>query len=310
MKRYLLYTIIGLLCCLWSGVWAQDNVKVTASAPSQVTEKQRFQLIFTVHNAQADSFRLPKMKTVRLISGPTKNSSSTMQLEGGRVVSSTSVSLVYTAIADKKGKVTIPSASIWSKGKKYTTNEVQIEVLSMSDQQKKEAEAKKQAEQQKNKIPQAQADEVAGDDMFIRTEWEDGDVYADAHNNLVVKLYYRVNVAGWDNIEWPKFKNCEVTDAGVARNGRYGRAQVNGVTYNTVIIGKKDVVPSKVGKLTIDSGSIDVILNIPNKNDFWGGYHKASKRLVIPGISTTVKPYSEKSTPVEPRAIEQPHWNL
>lgn len=303
---FLLVLHVAAFCCFA----AEDPVKVSASAPSQVTEGQRFQLIFTVQNAQADSFSLPKMKAVRLISGPSRSSSSSTRIVGGRMVMSTSVSLVYIAVADKRGKVTIPAASLWVKGKKYTTNTLDINVQSAGEQQKKQAEAKKKAEEQNNKIPQALADEVSGQDLFVKTEWEDKEVYAGSHNNLVYKLYYRVNVAGWDNIEWPKYKNCEATDAGVARNGRYGQAKVNGVVYNTVIIAKKDIVPAKTGNLTIDNGAIDVIVNIPNKNDFWGGYHRAGKRLVIPGISTKVKPLSEKKAPVQQHPLQQPHWNL
>lgn len=307
--RNLLYLVFCLVSAISFEVAAAD-VKVTASAPSVVTENQRFQLIFTIHNAQADSFRLPKVKSLSLISGPSKNSSTSTQIVGGRVVSSTSVSLVYIAVAEKKGTITVPAAAIWSKGKKYTTNTVTIKVESQSEQQKKQAEAKKQAEEQRQRMLQAEADEITAEDMFVRTEWESDNVYAENHNNLLIKLYYRVNVAGWDNIVWPTAKNCEVTDAGVARNARYGRAQVNGTLYNTVIIGKKDIVPAKSGKLTFNSGELDVIVNVPNKNDFWGGYHRVAKQLVIPGIVTSVKPSSDKPSQVEEKPIEQPHWNL
>lgn len=301
----LLFSILSVSCSFASS----DNVKVTASAPSQVVENQRFQLIFTIYNATADSFKLPKIKGLKLISGPSKSSSSNTQIVGGRIVSSTSVSLVYIAVADKKGTIKVPSANIWCNGTKYTTNDLTLTVTSQSDNQKK-IEQKKSVEK-KQSIPQASADEISGEDVFIRTEWESENVYENSHNNLIIKLYYRVNVAGWDNVEWPKCKNCDVTDAGVARNSRYGRAQVNGVLYNTVIVGKKDVVPSKTGKLNVSNGSLDVIVNVPNKNDFWGGYHRVSKNIVIPGVSVTVLPESDKKE--EEKSDENPvelHWNL
>ncbi len=309
MKNYLLLLVVFLLS-LPAIAGNDDLVKVTASAPSQVVEGQRFQLIFTIHNAEADSFRLPKMKSVRLISGPSKNTSYTTKTVGGRMVASRSVSLVYIAVADKKGNISIPAAFIWSGGKKYETNVVDVKVLSQTDQQKKQEEARKKAEQQRNVVPQAKDDEIVAEDAFIKTEWENGDVYAGSSNTLVITLYYRVNVAGWDNIEWPKVKGCEVTDAGVARNSRYGRAKVNGIVYNTVVVGKKDIVPAKAGKLTIDSGELDLIVNVPNKNDFWGGYHRVNKRMVIPGISTKVKPATEKTEPVQEKPTVEPRWNL
>lgn len=310
MKRLICILVVSVLTMVSFGAFAAADVKVTASAPSVVTENQRFQLIYTIHNAQADSFRLPKIKSFKLISGPSKSSSTSTQIVGGRIVSSTSVSLTYIAVAEKKGTITIPAASIWSNGVKYTTNTVSITVQSQTEQQKKQADAKKKAEEQRQLQLQAEADEITAEDLFIRTEWDADNVYADNHNNLVIKLYYRVNVAGWDNIVWPTSKNCEVTDAGVARNVRYGRAQVNGTLYNTVIIGKKDVVPAKNGKLTFNSGELDVIVTVPNKNDFWGGYHRVVKHMVIPGIVTSVKPASEKPVQVEEKPVEQPHWNL
>lgn len=310
MKRLLTLLFFSALSLVTIGAWAGGAVNVTASAPSIVTEGQRFQLIFTIHNAQADSFRLPKIKSLKLLSGPSKSSSTSTQVVGGRIVSSTSVSLVYIAVAEKKGTVTIPAASIWSNGTKYTTNTVTITVQSQTEQQKKQAEAKKKAEEQKRLQEQAEADEITAEDMFIRTEWENDKVYAENHNNLLVKLYYRVNVAGWDNAEWPSAKNCEITDAGIARSSRYGRAQVNGITYNTVVVRKMDVVPAKAGKLSFASGELDVIVNVPNRNDFWGGYHRVSKHMVIPGIVTSVKPASEKPQQVEEKPVEQPHWNL
>ena len=102
---------------------------------------------------------------------------------------------------------------------------------------------------------------------FVKTEWENGDVYVGGDNALLIKLYYRVSVAGWNNLQLPKFKNCEVSDGEISRNTRYGTAQVNGISYNTVVIIKKIIKPGK-GKLSIGSGDLDIVVNVPNKNDF------------------------------------------
>lgn len=310
MIRFIIILVFSFLSLSQFGLSAKETVKVTASAPAVVTENQRFQLIFTIHNAQADSFRLPKIKSLKLLSGPSKNTSTSTQVVGGRIVSSTSVSLVYIAVAEKKGSVTVPAASIWSNGTKYSTNTLTITVQSQTEQQKRQIEAKKKAEEQKRLLEEAEADEITAEDLFIRTEWEGDKVYAGCHNNLLIKLYYRINVAGWDNAVWPDAKNCEITDAGIARHSRYGRAQVNGITYNTVVVRKMDVVPEKTGKLSFGSGELDVIVNVPNRNDFWGGYHRITKHMVIPGIVSSVKPASEKPQQVEDKPVEQPHWNL
>ena len=284
-----------------------QSVSVTVSAPQKVVVNQRFQLIFTIHNARPDSFSMPRMKHVKLLSGPSVGSSSSTQIVGGRMAYSTQVSHAYIAVADKKGKMMIPKAEFWIKQKKYETQEISIEVV--DENEKQQAGKSRLPNENKPKIPEALADEVQGQDVFVKTEWQDENVYAGEHNTLVMKLYYRINVAGWDNLELPKYKNCEVTDAGIARNRRYGTAVVNGVKYNTVIIAQKDIVPDKAGRLVIGSGTVDIILNVRNKNDFWGGYHRASKKLTIPGLTVTVKRGDEKPKKQE-ETIPEMHWNL
>ena len=310
MRRFVallltLFAVVRPIC-------ADNDISVTASAPRQVAENQRFQLTFTVNNAQPDSFRLSKMKHIKLLSGPTRSSSSSTQIIGGRMLYSATISLNYVAMADKKGDFVIPGAAIWIKGKKYISNELEIKVVGAESNGDNSSQQQKNRQQERGNsksLSEAAADEVSGEDVFVKTEWENGDVYAGGDNALLIKLYYRVSVAGWNNLQLPKFKNCEVSDGEISRNTRYGTAQVNGISYNTVVIIKKIIKPGKEGKLSIGSGDLDIVVNVPNKNDFWGGYHQVNKHLVIPGSVVKVRPESER--PIEPSSKNpEQHWNL
>lgn len=285
-----------------------DNAPVVVTIPKEVIENQKFQIAFSIKNVIPDSFSLPKIKHVSLISGPYKRTNTTPVISGGRIKYLTTTSLVYVAVADKKGKYSIPQASMWSRGNIYKSYQVELSVISQADQQKRIDVEKKKSEQVKSQIPEASLNDLTAEDVFVKTELEKNDVVENEHNSLILKLYYRVNVSGWDDLHLPKAKHCDYVQASLSNASRYGKAVVNGRTYNTYILDKLDFVPSKKETISFDNGDVTIYLNVLNKNDFWGSSHKVRKNLIIPGVSFDVKE-SKKASEPQPET-EMPHWNL
>ena len=88
-----------------------------------------FQLTFTIKNADAKSFSPPKFTNFKVLAGPSTSSSSNIQFINGKMSRSTSYSYTYTLQPTKVGKFTIGSASCMIKGKKITSNSVQMQVV-------------------------------------------------------------------------------------------------------------------------------------------------------------------------------------
>lgn len=296
--------ILAFFVCFSISLFGQD-LKVKTSIPTEIYVGEYFKIVYSVNNSTIDSFRLPKIKHLKLVSGPSKSSQSNTQIFGGKVLTTSSISLTYVAVIDKKGQITLPSASIWYKGKVYKSNSISIDVLEKSDAKEKENNSNKG-----NQLKEATADEISAEDLFVRSEFDNKVLYEGQNHTLTIKLYYRVNVNGWNNLHLSKLKNCDISDIPVKRNQMYGSTYVNGILYNTVILVKKQIKPLTIKTFKIEKGSVDVIVNLPNKNDFWGGYHKVNKSLVIPGLVLDVKSAKEKPIELNNDSNEQQRWNL
>lgn len=274
-----------------------EGVYVSVTAPTTVLPNQSFQIVFTIHNASPDSFRLNRIDHLKLTLGARSRNSITPQIVGGRIHYSREYSLIYKGVIDKEGVYKLPEAKIWSKGKVFKSHPVKIKCIS-----------EKKYDDQKSNLPiieEAGINELSSTDVFIKTEWENKDIYAKTENHLLVKLYYKVNVLGWQNFDYLKDMNAEVVDAGIDNSKKYGKAEVNGVTYNTVVLSRKVVLPHEKGELMAGSGSVEIIGNIP-RIDYWGGYRKVKRKLIIPGFVKSVLPQKT----VEQSMDDEPSWNL
>jgi hypothetical protein len=105
---------------------AQEIVFATIPAAKRVGIQDPFQVQYVIQNVRrVESFSLPQMRDVQVLSGPMQ-SSRFSEVNGHRTVS---IELTYVFKAKKKGSVMIPGGIMTVDGREYKSNNVSIDVI-------------------------------------------------------------------------------------------------------------------------------------------------------------------------------------
>ena len=107
VKRFVL--LIALLIVAFTGR-AQNDIQVTATAPSVVEVGESFRLVYSV-NAKADAISGVQLDGFSIM-GPSTSYSSSSSWVNGKMSSSVEYSYTYIATPDKEGTFTMPVATV------------------------------------------------------------------------------------------------------------------------------------------------------------------------------------------------------
>lgn len=122
MRTLSLLFIINLLACT---CFAQEMVFSTRPAAKKVGIQDRFEVRYSIQNANVQRFSLPALTDFDVVGGPMQ-SQSTSYVNGER---SSSIELTYIFKAKRKGTLVIPGGIAIMDGKQYRSNDVSIEVI-------------------------------------------------------------------------------------------------------------------------------------------------------------------------------------
>jgi hypothetical protein len=247
MSNILKYIIFLFFIISATNLSAED-VKFSVSAPNVVKAGERFRLEYTM-NAKPDNFNPPAISGFRLLSGPSTSSSSNVQIINGNVERSYTYSLTYVLQAQKEGKHTIPPAVIKVKGKNYQSNKLTIEVV----------KGKSSGSTGGKQSASRQAD-VSGGNLFVRVIVNKKEVYKQEHIALSIKLYSKVNLAGFERVEFPDFNGFYQQEIETPQQLSLSRENVNGEIYNTGIMKKYLLFPQQTGKIEIGPVEMECIV--------------------------------------------------
>ena len=122
MRTLSLLFIIHLFACT---CFAQEMVFSTRPAAKKVGIQDRFEVRYSIQNANVQRFSLPTLTDFDVVGGPIQ-SQSTSYVNGER---SSSIELTYIFKAKHKGTLVIPGGIAMMDGKQYRSNDVSIEVI-------------------------------------------------------------------------------------------------------------------------------------------------------------------------------------
>jgi len=241
-----LYFIVTLFLLL-SGVSPAQEVTFYAQAPRQVNVGQRFYLSFSV-NQEGTGFISPGIEHFEVLSGPSPQSNSQVQMINGKVTQSVTFSYTFILAAIEPGTFTIPAASITVKGKRILSNTVTISVIGQGSTP--QARTPGQQQQRPNS---RQAGLDPGDQIFLKAIPSKSDPYLGEQIIVTYKLYYpasRIQLVPPDQVpSYPGFWSQDLLK-GMQQYPQYSET-VNGKKYNVAEVRKVALFPQKTGPLTI-----------------------------------------------------------
>ncbi len=291
MKRFFLYFALLLL----SGLNAfADDIQFTASAPNAVVNGRRFNLVFSLKNAQPENLQIPDLSNFEVIMGPSVSQGSEFRIINGTTTKSENVSYTYILQPKKEGTFTISPAKITVNGKTVMTNALTIKVLPEDQAGNVAANGSSNGDATVS---------ISNDDIFVKTEFSKRKVFEQEHIIATTKLYYRVNVRGLEDIKFPEYKGFTVQDITLSEDKKYGMENVNGKNYKTATLKQSILFPQRTGTLDIESGKVNTIIQVQVGNqrgsrnifdDFFGSYKDVRKIISIPGAKIEVTPLPNK----------------
>lgn len=269
---------------------AEENVKLTASAPGTVILGRPFQISYTA-NSKVTDFRAPAITNFDILAGPFKSESYSSQIINGNVSSSVSISFTYTLQAQKTGTFTIPSASVTVDGNKVTSSGLNIKVLP--------DDGKGNAGQGGNSGSSSQASSagISSQNIFIRPELSRSSVYEQEAVTLTYKLYTTYDIVQYSNKSMPEFNGFLKQEFERTGNTQLDYENYNGKNYLTAILYQVVLYPQSAGDITIDKASFEAIIRVQSRqqvrsifDDFFESYSNVAKVVDVPPLKVKVKP--------------------
>lgn len=254
MLRKLIFTLAVLAI---SVVANAADVSFSVDYPRQVVQGNKFQISFSLRNAEGNGFKAPEVGGCKLLYGPSKSSSYSSQWVNG--VSSSSSSEEYTMVyrADQAGKYTVGAATVSVGGKQYSTKPFTIEILPPDRSAQQGNNRGSQSVQIDNANTQTAGKQVSSKDLFVRIILSKSNVYEQEAVVCTIKLYTKYQISQFIANIQPSYNGFLIEELPVSPNLNEIE-HVNGENYMVAELKKCILFPQQSGKLTITSGTYDV----------------------------------------------------
>lgn len=245
-----------LIVCGFIPATAQVTFKATA--PATVVEGEQFRLSYVLNKTGKD-LRLPEINDFDLLFGPTTTQNFKSSTINGKTTSERSVSYTYILMPKKTGTFTIPPASITVDGDNYKSNSLQIKVLPPDDTSTQNADGRERADR-----PSTPAGTVSGKDAFIRAILSKNAPYEQEGFTVTFRLYTTLNIVNYGKIQFPEFEGFMVEEVPLPANQQLRLERYQGRNYYTVDLKKSLLFPQRSGKITIPSGTLEMVFSVPS----------------------------------------------
>ncbi len=253
MKKWFLILVVLNLSA--SFLMAQDVKFVATATKTSVSEGERFQVTYTLYNAQGTRLTPPNFRDFTVLMGPSMSQST-------RIINnamSQQISYSYVLQSNNRGNFTIGPATITVNGNPLQSNSLNINVLEPSQAEKEQREQSKQQE----KTLSQQARDVISDNLFVTLSINKNNVYVGEQIVATYKIYVHpeLNVQNLTPKKEPTFNGfwTQQIDLG---NVQWQNETYKGKTFRSAIIKKVILLPQQSGKLEIEPYLFDCVARL------------------------------------------------
>lgn len=243
-----------------------QNVVMNVKCRSSVPAGQPFQIIFDV-NARASNFKMPTLKGLNLINGPSTGFSSSMSIINGQVSQSVSNTFTIVVVAEKEGTANVGVASCTVDGKTVSSRPFSINIEKESPQSANnqrggwgQPRGQQPQHQQQQQQPQEPAKTIDGNTLFARASINKSNLYQGEEAIIVYKIYTQVPLTQFQIDKLPRNKGfwSEDLSENMTQVKQYSETY-NGRQYQVAEIRRGALYPQESGKLNIAPLKTDVV---------------------------------------------------
>ena len=306
VKMRRIISIIALTALsLWAaiGSLAQSTIKV--EVPNVVAANEQFNVTFIIEGEKSPSdFSWSQGDDFQLVWGPQKGTSTSIQVINGKRSSSHQTTFTYILMPKATGTFSIPVATATVSGEKIYSSQASVQVVSDgSSKGESQGSSSGQGSQgsgsSDSSNQRAASGEIPSEDLFLSLSLGKSEVVIGEPVTATLKLYQRVNIAGFENAKFPSFNGFWSQETYSPTNIEFKRESFDDKIYNTAVLRSYTLIPQQAGTLTIDPAElvclVNVRVNTGTSNSifdsfFQDEYRTIRKRVTTPARKVKVNP--------------------
>lgn len=283
--------VISILSAILISValFAQSSIKV--KAPNLVGVGEQFNVTFVITGeSDVKDFSWEAGDDFHLVWGPQRGKSSSYSNINGQKSHTVQTTITYILEPKKTGKFQLAVATAKVEGETITSEVPIIEVVSDGSASSSSSSSGSPSSSS------TQTGQISSDDLFMRLTFSKTNVMVGETITATLKLYQRVNIAGFENAKFPEFNSFWSQELEAPSNIEFQRENIDDKIYNSAVIRRWSLVPQKAGDIVIDPAELVCLVNIrvPRSSTgsifdsfFQDDFQTIRKRVATP--STTIK---------------------
>ena len=258
MRRLTAY-LAALLYTL--SAFAQTSIKV--QAPNLVGLNEQFNVTFIISGEHAPSdFKWDPGSDFQLVWGPQKGTSTSVNIINGKTTRTSQVTYTYVLLPKNTGRFQLAAAEATVRGDRLTSSRPTVEVVSDGAAAQGQQGQGGQGGSSQGSQGSAQTGTVSADDMFLRLTFSKRSVMVGETISATLKLYQRVNIAGFEDAKFPTFNGFWSQEVQAPTNIEFHRENVGDKIYNAAVLRSWNLVPQKAGDITVDGAELVCLVNV------------------------------------------------
>lgn len=291
MRKSIAIAALALLSCLG---FAQ-TIKV--QAPNLVAVGENFNVTFVVEGESKPSdFQWSQGSDFQKVWGPQQGSSTSISIVNGKTTKSCTYTYTYILMANSVGRFTIPSAKATVKGNVISSSATVVEVVSNGQSQQGGSQSQSGTQSQSQSQGGQTAVQGGDQDIFMKLYLSKTHVVVGEPITATLKLYQRVDIAGFDDAKFPSFDGFWSQDLTPQGDIQFVRENLNDRIYNAAVIRKYVLIPQKAGQIIIDPAELMCRIYVRTQSRggsifdsfFDDGYTTVRKRVSTPAVKVNV----------------------
>ena len=288
MKK-LLFTLIAVLSAFIAS--AQTDIKVEVHRVVEVGEQ--FNLTFIIEGeSSASDFTWNPTSDFQLLWGPQSGRSTSISIVNGKRTKSVQSTYTYVLRATSTGTFTIPAASAKVGNSRISSAAVNVEVVSGTSSSSSSASSSASQSRQQNSSAQ-----ISGQDIFLDLTVSRTSAVVGEPLIATLKLYQRVNVAGFEGVSFPSFNGFWSQELEAPQSIEFSRETYGGQIYNAALLRKFVLIPQQQGRITIDPAELVCLVQVRVSSGgnsifdgFFDDYRTIREKVTSKPVVVDVKP--------------------
>lgn len=291
MKK-LLFTLFAVLSALTT--YAQTDIKVEVHRVVSVGEQFNLTFIVEGENAPSD-FTWTPTDDFQVLWGPQSGRSTSISIVNGKRTKSVQSTYTYVLRAPASGTFTIPVATAQVGNSAISSSPVKIEVVTESSSSNSSSASSSSSSSQSQS--QRSSSEISGGDLFLDLTVSRTSVVVGEPIIATLKLYQRVNVAGFEGVSFPTFNGFWSQELEAPQSIEFSRETYKGQIYNAALLRKFVLIPQQQGMVTIDPAELVCLVQVRVSSSgtsifdgFFDDYRTIRQKVTSKPVNIDVKP--------------------